>query len=78
MTYKRNCSNDDMFESMIFIRFYVVIRILVRVVCACVCVCVCVVLLRVTQIMNGLRTIFFYFEFFTHANKKIDSSLSLD
>ena len=42
MTYKRNCSNDDMFESMIFIRFYVVIRILVRVVCACVCVCVCV------------------------------------
>ena len=31
MTYKRNCSNDDMFESMmIFICFYVVvIRILV-------------------------------------------------
>ena len=59
MTYKRNCSNDDMFESMIFICFYVVIRILVCVVC----VCVCVVLLRVTKIMNGFRTIF-YFEFF--------------
>jgi hypothetical protein len=30
VTYKRNCSNDDMFESMmIFICCYVVIRILV-------------------------------------------------
>ena len=73
MTYKRNCSNDDMFESMIFIRFYVVIRILVRVVCAC--VCVCVVLLRVTKMMNGLSRTIFYSNFFTRvANKKIDSS----
>ena len=75
MTYKRNCSNDDMFESMIFICCYVVIRILV---CVVSCVCVCVVLLRVTKMMNGLSRTIFYSNFFTRvANKKIDSFYSL-
>ena len=40
MTYKRNCSNDDMFESMIFIIcFYVVVIRILLVLCV-VCVCV--------------------------------------
>ena len=66
MTYKRNCSNDDMFESMmIFICCYVVIRILV----------LCVVC--VDEKRNGLRTKIFYFEFFHTCmlqTKKFDSS----
>ena len=78
MTYKRNCSNDDMFESMIFICCYVVIRILVCVVCV-VCVCVCC---SSSSDKNNewFSNLIFYFEFFhtpTVANKKIDSSLSL-
>jgi hypothetical protein len=67
VTYKRNCSNDDMFESMIFIIcFYVVIRILVCVSCVLLFFFECK-----TKMMNGLpRTIFFYFEFFHTCCKK--------